>query len=176
MFIFHVFSFIKVILTNSTSVGRQRLSSRSVSIAHNQNVISSIRTGAEGILENTAWPQNNLRIVTGSLIGRATIEVPTGELVNRVGTCNWESTCLGTAFSLGINPNIFGEDLVGGVWEGVETVNDGSIKLRFTSSDIKWFNVESRRSAGNRCRWGEGSGSADGGEEGDGKLHGCCYC
>jgi hypothetical protein len=158
-----------------TSVSGKSLSSRSVSITHDQNVVNTIGTRAEGILENSAGSQNNLRVISGSLIGRRSIKVPSGKSLDSLGTLGGESTCLGTAFTLGIDPYVFGKDLVGGVGKGIETVNDGGVELRLTGLDIELLgHVEGHVAAGNRGGGGEGSGGADGGEEGDGELHGDC--
>ncbi len=170
---FHISLITYNLLTNSTGVGRQSLSRRSVSITHNQDVVKSISTRAEGILEDTARPQDNLRVITRSLISRRSIEVPTGELINSLGTGNGKSTCLGTAFSLGVNPNVFSEDLVVRVGKSVETVNDGGVELGLTGFEVELLDHVEGRGAGNSVGGGgEGGGSADGSEEGNSKLHG----
>ena len=114
-------------LTNSPSIGRQRLSSGSVSIAHNQNVINAIRPRPEGILENPTRSQDNLAIVSGSLSGRRSVKVPTGEVLHGGSTLNGESAGFGAGVSIGVDPNIFCQNFFCGVGEGVEAVDDCGI-------------------------------------------------
>lgn len=111
-------------LTNSPSIGRQRLSRGSISITHNQNIIHAISSGAEGILENPARPQNDLGVVSGSLIRRAPIKVPAGQVLYGLGPLDGECAGFGAAVSGSVDPDVFGEDLVLGVGEGVEAVDD----------------------------------------------------
>ena len=46
-------------LTESTSIGRQRLSCRGIGITHDKDVVNAIGTRAERILENSARPEDN---------------------------------------------------------------------------------------------------------------------
>jgi hypothetical protein len=121
---FFVFLALEGLGGNSPGISRQRLSTGSVSIAHDQNVINTISPGAEGILENTARSQNDLRVITGGLAGGRPIKVPTGEVLNGSGPLHGESAGLGTAVTGGIDPDVFGQYLFSGVGEGVESVDD----------------------------------------------------
>ena len=111
-------------LTNSPSICRQRLSRGSISIAHDQNIINAIRPRSEGILENPAWSQNNLTVISGSLSSRRTVKVPTGKVLHSGGALDGESAGFGAGVSLGVDPDVFCQDLFCGIGEGVEAVDD----------------------------------------------------
>jgi hypothetical protein len=59
-------------------VGRDGFSGRGVAITHHQDVADSVVAGTEGILEDAARAEDDLRIVTRGLASGATIEVPLG--------------------------------------------------------------------------------------------------
>jgi hypothetical protein len=84
-----------------------------------------------------------------------------------------KSTGLGTGASLGINPDILGEDLVGGKWEIIVTSDDGRVELRSTgfASENCW-----QRRMLTRLGYGEGCKgcrrACEQNEQSGGKLHG----
>ena len=63
-------------------VGGDGISGRGVAITHDQNVTDSVAAWTEGILEDTARAENDLRIVARGLSGGATIEIPLGEVLD----------------------------------------------------------------------------------------------
>ena len=71
-----LFYLIIFVLTGVTGVGWKWVSSGGVSIAHNQDVISSVAAGTEGVLENTARTKDNFGVVTWGLVGRTSVKVP----------------------------------------------------------------------------------------------------
>ena len=66
-------------------VGGDGISGRGVAITHYQNVAGSVAAWTEGILEDAARAEDDLRIVTRGLASGATIEVPLGEVLNLLG-------------------------------------------------------------------------------------------
>jgi hypothetical protein len=60
-------------------VGGKGFSSRSVGIAHYQNVVNTIGTRTEGVLEHSAGTNDDFGIITRGLAGGATIVVPLGQ-------------------------------------------------------------------------------------------------
>ena len=64
--------------TDGACVRLKRLASRSVSVAHDQNVINAIIPGAEGVSEDTDGAEDDLGIITGRLIGGRSVKVPLG--------------------------------------------------------------------------------------------------
>jgi hypothetical protein len=97
-----------VVLTNSPSISRKRLPTRSISIAHDQNIINAIRTRAEGILENSAGSQDDFTVISGCLAGGRSVKVPSGEVLNGSGALHWQGAGFGTGVSGGIDPYVFG--------------------------------------------------------------------
>jgi hypothetical protein len=82
-----------------------------------------------------------------------------------------KSASLGTGSSIGINPDIFGEDLVGGKWEVIVTSDDGWVELRFAgfASENCWQRRMLTRLEG---RGGKGCGRAcEQNEQSGGELH-----
>ena len=99
-----------VYLTNGTSVGRNGLSSRRKGIAHDQDVLKTVGAGAEGVAEDADGAKDDLRIVTGSLVGGGTVEVPLGKVLNGLGPVGGEGARLGAGVADGIDPNVLSED------------------------------------------------------------------
>jgi len=157
---------------NSTAVGGQRLSSRSVSIAHDQNIVLSIGPGSEGILEDPARSQDDLRIISRSLIGGGTIEVPSGKSIDSLGASGGDGARLGSALSLGVNPNVFGEDLAFRVGEGIESVDDGGVELGLSGLGLEVPDHVNGSGGAGGGAGGEGGDTAEDGKEGEGELHG----
>ena len=65
-------------LTSSTAVSWERFTRWGVGIAHDQNVVNTVTARTEGILENTARTEDYLRVITRSLVGGTSIEIPLG--------------------------------------------------------------------------------------------------
>lgn len=118
------------LLTNGPGVGRDGRSGGRITIAHDQYVMHSIATRSEWVLEDTTGTQYNLAIVAGRLSGRTAVEVPFGQCVDARAARHRERTRLRSTLAFGIDPNILGEDFIGGKGQRVEPRYDVRIKLR----------------------------------------------
>jgi hypothetical protein len=116
-----------ILLTNGTLVGGERLSSRSPCVTHNKDVGESIGARTEGILEDSAWVKDDLRVISWSLTCGRSVEVPLGKRINGLAPLGTKSTCLGTCVSSSIYPNVLGQDFVLGEGEGFILGNDRRI-------------------------------------------------
>ena len=72
-------------LTNGTAVGRERFTGGGVGVAHDQDVVKTIRSHAEGIREGAARAESDFGIITRCLVGRASVKVPLGETFDTLG-------------------------------------------------------------------------------------------
>mmetsp|Transcript_28977 Transcript_28977/g.61023 ORF Transcript_28977/g.61023 Transcript_28977/m.61023 type:complete len:291 (+) Transcript_28977:225-1097(+) len=169
---FFVFTSLECFGGNCTGVSRQRFSGRSVSVAHDQNIVQSVVSWAERILKNTARSQDDLRVVAGSLIGGASVKIPSGEGVHGLGARRRQGAGFGARFSLGIDPDVLGQYLLGRVRKLVEAVDDGMVELSFSCCEFQMVGHR-ELSAGHRgggC-WSKGGGRCGEGTEGNDELH-----
>lgn len=79
-----IYEIIKNKRTIGAVVGGDSVSGRGVAITHHQDIADSVIAGTEGILEDAARAEDDLRIVTRGLASGATIEVPLGEVLDRL--------------------------------------------------------------------------------------------
>mmetsp|Transcript_4250 Transcript_4250/g.5086 ORF Transcript_4250/g.5086 Transcript_4250/m.5086 type:complete len:332 (+) Transcript_4250:87-1082(+) len=158
----------------STSVGLERIAGRGPGVAHDKDVIKTISAGTEGISENSLRLKDDLGVVTGSLVGGRSIEVPLGKTGYAFSLGSRKSTGLGTSVSGGINPNVFSKDLVFRERKAVVTCLNSRIERSLASGRIenRHTNSSTLASEGRGGR-GESSGRADGreGEKGGVELH-----
>jgi hypothetical protein len=75
--------------------------------SENENVV----TTAERILVDLDWAKKNIRVMTRSLVGGRTIEVPVGELA-QIGDLSSDGLAFTTKFAMATNPNVFSLDAV----------------------------------------------------------------
>ena len=124
-------------LTDGTGVAGNGLASGRVGIAHDKDVIDSVIPRPEGVLEHPARSQDDLAVVSGGLVGRGSVEVPPGELVDGLGARGGERSRLRSALALGVDPDVFGEDLVGRVGKAVVAVDDGGVELGLSRLEVQ---------------------------------------
>jgi len=74
--------------------------------SENENVV----TTAERVLVECDWTKQNIRIMTGGLVGGRTIEVPVWELA-QVGDLMGDGFGFTTKFAMATNPNVFSLDV-----------------------------------------------------------------
>jgi len=78
-----------------------------VALSEDDDVI----TTAEWILKDGSWPQVDVGVTTGSLVGGRTVKVPNTQLTD-VGDFLVNGGSLGTETIITVNPNVFGLDFV----------------------------------------------------------------
>ena len=140
------------LLTNGPGVGRDGRSGGRITIAHDQYVMHSIITRSEWVLEDATGTQYDLAVIAGRLSGRTAIEVPFGQCIDAaraVARCYRERTRLRSTLALGIDPNVLGEEFIGGVGQRVEPRYDVRIELRPAGS---YFEVIRHAQGGGRRR------------------------
>mmetsp|Transcript_3080 Transcript_3080/g.7050 ORF Transcript_3080/g.7050 Transcript_3080/m.7050 type:complete len:298 (-) Transcript_3080:35-928(-) len=169
---FFVFVSLEKLFGVSTAVGRKGFSSRGVGIAHDQDVGLSVTSWAERITEDTLRLQDDFGIITGGLVGGGTIEVPLREVFDGFTLSSRQSAGLGSGVTDGINPNVFGQDVVFGERKGVVSGNNGRVQTGL-SGNLSEDGIQSRTllRGGDRgkCHGGRGTGKSD---DGGGELHG----
>mmetsp|Transcript_7108 Transcript_7108/g.10172 ORF Transcript_7108/g.10172 Transcript_7108/m.10172 type:complete len:332 (-) Transcript_7108:67-1062(-) len=157
-----------------TSVGLDRFTGRGPGVAHDKDVIKTIRARTEGIGENSLRIKDDLGVVTGGLVGGRSIEVPLGKTAYAFSLGGRKGAGLGTSVSNSINPNVFSKDLVFRERKAVVTGFDSRVESRLASGGINdtHTNRGTLTSEGRGGR-GESSGGADSGEgeKGGVELH-----
>mmetsp|Transcript_382 Transcript_382/g.724 ORF Transcript_382/g.724 Transcript_382/m.724 type:complete len:419 (+) Transcript_382:198-1454(+) len=169
---FFVFVSAEVLFGESTGVGGESLSGRSVGVAHDQDVTNSIISGAERILEDTLGLQDDFGVVTRGLVGRRTVEIPLGKRVNRLSLGSRQSAGFGSGVSDGVNPNVFGHDTVGWERKGVILGDDSRIQTGLTSNLSKDTVQGSALGLLRDRSKGHGGRGAGKSKDGSGELHG----
>ena len=97
-------------LGDGTAIGGERLAGGSVGVAHNEDVVDAVGAGTEGVTEDADGTKDDLRIITGSLVGGGTVEVPLGKVLHGLGPVGGEGARLGAGVADSIDPNVLGED------------------------------------------------------------------
>lgn len=97
-------------LGDGAGVGGEGLAGGSVGVAHDEDVVDAVGAGAEGVAEDADGAEDDLGIVAGGLVGRGTVEVPLGKVLNGLGPVGGEGARLGAGVADGIDPNVLSED------------------------------------------------------------------
>mmetsp|Transcript_15939 Transcript_15939/g.20829 ORF Transcript_15939/g.20829 Transcript_15939/m.20829 type:complete len:296 (+) Transcript_15939:427-1314(+) len=130
---FFVFVSCKGCQSTCSGIGGKRFSLRSPGVAHDENVVITIRSWAERICKDTAGTQNDLRIITRGLTGGGTVKVPFGQRLDTGALGGRESPCLGSCISISIHPNVFSQDVFFREGKAGVFLNDSGVQLRSSS-------------------------------------------
>ena len=72
-------------LTDGTGIGGKGFSGGRISVAHDQDVVKTVVTGAKWVKENSARSKDHFRIVSGGLSSGGSIKVPLGKSLDTLG-------------------------------------------------------------------------------------------